>query len=102
MLRTMTSSGTIDLFNEGLAVGELSNQVGGDAVLLEHLHQVVGDLVVDDALFGNGALLLAVEGGRVVLIGDDVGVRVVGRKDLLGFSLVELFPFFHFCFLLKS
>ena len=37
-------------------------------------------LVVDDALAGDGALLQAVEGGGVVLVGHDDQTRVLGGE----------------------
>ena len=80
--------------DNGLAVGDLLDQVGGNAVLLQHLHQVVADLVVDDALGFDGALFQAVERGRIVLVVDDQQFGVVGFKDLLGLAFVELVQFF--------
>ena len=83
MLRTITSRG-------GLPVAELLHVVGGDAGGLQPAHEVVGHAVVDGALAGDGALLQAVEGGGVVLVGDDDHLGVVAGVDLLGLALVEL------------
>ena len=68
MLRIMTSRGTMETF-------------------------FTAHFVVDDSLAGDGALFQAVEGGGVVLIGDDDHVGVVGGKDLLGLALVQLLQF---------
>src|SRR5699024_476254 len=43
----------------------------------------------------DGALFGPVEGGGVVLVGDDHVAGVVGGVDLLGLSLVELNGLFH-------
>ena len=84
-----------DLLYQGLALGELLDEVGGDAVLLEHAHEAVGEAVVDHALAHDGAALFAVEGRGVILIVNYAEVRIVGGKDLLGLTLVELFALFH-------
>ena len=82
-----------DLLYGGLAVVELLHVVGGHALLLQAAHQVVGHAVVDGALAGDGALFQAVEGGGVVLVGDDDNLRVAGGVDLLGLALIELLLF---------
>ena len=69
--------------------------MGGYAGLLQLLHQEVGHLVVDGTLAGDGALLQAVKGGGIVLIGDDDHVGVLGGIDLLGLALVQLLDFLH-------
>ena len=82
-----------DLLYGGLAVVELLHVVGGHALLLQAAHQVVGHAVVDGAFAGDGALFQAVEGGGVVLVGDDDNLRVAGGVDLLGLALIELLLF---------
>ena len=88
-----------DLFNHGLTVGQLLDKVGRHALLLEQLEHVVAHHVIDRALARNGALLLAVERGRVILVGDDDEVRIVGCEYLLGLAFVKLFFLFHVHFL---
>ena len=83
------------LLHQGLPVVELFDQMGGDALLLQPGHEQVAHLVVDDALARDGTLFQAVEGGSVVLIGDDQLLGVVSGVDLLGLALVEQFLFFH-------
>ena len=83
------------LFHQGLPVVQLLDQVGGDALLLQPGHEQIAHLVVDDSLAGDGPLFQAVEGGGVVLIGDDQLLRIVGGVDLLGLALVEQFFFLH-------
>ena len=90
-----------DLLHQGLPLTQLLNEVGGNAGLFDPPHQMVGHLVVDDALARNGALLQAVEGGGVVLVVHDVKFRVVGAEDLLGLSLIELFQLLHGAFVLS-
>ena len=87
------------LFNDSLAVAYLLYEVGGYALLLEHLEHIVCHLVVDDALACDSALLLAVERCCVVLVVNDYEVGVVCGIDLLSLALIELFLFndvFHF------
>ena len=84
-----------DFFHHGLPVGDLLDEVGGHARFFQLLHQVIGQLVVDDALADDGALLGAVERGGVVLVVHDHQIRIVGGKDFLGFSFIELLEFFH-------
>ena len=81
------------LFHGGLPVAELLHIVGRHALLLQAAHQVVGHAVVDGPLAGDGALLQAVEGGGVVLVGHDHNIGVAGGEDLLGLALVELLQF---------
>ena len=64
--------------------------MGGDALLLELLHQSVGQLVVDNALVANGALLLTVTGSGVILIVDHDDLGIVGSENLLGLTFVQL------------
>ncbi len=87
----------LDLFDERLPVAELPDKVRGDSVFLQQPEQVVGHLVVDDALAGDGALFQAVERRGVVLIVHDAEIRIVRCKDLFGLAFVKLFLFFH-CF----
>ena len=82
-----------DLFHGGLPVAELLHIVGGHALLLQAAHQVVGHAVVDGALAGDGALLEAVEGSGVILVGDDDHIGVAGGVNLLGLALIELLRF---------
>ena len=84
-----------DLLDEGLAVGELLNEVRRHALLLEQLEHVVGHDVVDDALARDLALLLAVECGRIVLVVYNVQVRVVGCKYFFCLAFVKLFFLLH-------
>ncbi|MPM63276.1 hypothetical protein SDC9_110156 [bioreactor metagenome] len=62
--------------------------MGGDARLLQQAHQVVGHPVVDRALAQNGALLFTVEGGGVILIGNNAEILIAGGVDLFCFPLV--------------
>ena len=64
--------------------------MGGDTLLLELLHQSVGQLVVDNALVANGALLLTVTGSGVILIVDHDDLGIVGSENLLGLAFVHL------------
>src|SRR5699024_1915384 len=84
-----------DLLHQGLPVRELLYIVRRHAVLLQHAHEAVGQAVVYDALAQDGAALFAVEGGGVVLVGDDAQGGVVRGVDLFGLALVELFELFH-------
>ena len=71
------------------------DQVAVDAALLEQVEDDRGDEVVQSALAGEVLLLLAVAGRGGVLVFDPQDLRVVGRVQLLGFALVELFQFLH-------
>ena len=69
--------------------------MGGNALLLKHAHEMIGDQVVYNAFAANRAALRAVSGGGVILILDNVKVGVVGFEYLLCFSFIKQFPFFH-------
>ena len=64
--------------------------MGGDAFFFQLLHQSVGQLVVDNALVANGALLLTVTGSGVILIVDHDDLGIVGSENLLGLTFVQL------------
>jgi len=57
----------LDLAHELLAHVETADEMGGNADILQPHHQVFGNAVVEDALAGDHALLLGIEGGRIVL-----------------------------------
>ena len=80
----------LDLLHKGVAVIDLLHVMGGDALLLELLHQSVGQLVVDNALVANGALLLTVTGSGVILVVDHDDLGIVGSENLLGLAFVQL------------
>ncbi len=84
-------------FYHSVCVGKLLHIVRRHAGLLQPLHQMIGHLVVDYAFARDGSLFFAVEGGGVVLIGDDDLFRIVGGENLFGLSFVKLFSLFH-CF----
>ena len=84
-----------DLLDDGLALVDLLNKMGGNTLLLQVSHQAVGHLVVDDALAVDGALLQAVECGGVVLVGNDELLGVLGGEDLLGLAFVQLLQLLH-------
>ena len=71
----------------------------GDTLFRKQPHQAVGQAVINDALAQNSALLFAVEGRRVVLVGDDAERLVRRCIDLFCLALVELDCFFHRAFL---
>ena len=83
------------LLHQGLPVGDLLDVMGGDAVALQHLHQEIGDAVVDHALAGDGALLQAVEGGGVILVGHQHHIGIIRRENLLGLTFIELLQLLH-------
>ena len=60
---------------------------------------MVGHLVVDNALAGDGALLLTVECGCIVLVVNDYEICIVGSEYLLSLAFVQLFFLFHVQFL---
>ena len=85
----------LDLLHKGVAVIDLLHVMGGDALLLELPHQSVGQLVVDNALVANGALLLTVTGSGVILIVDHDDLGIVGSENLLGLAFVQLLKLLH-------
>ena len=85
----------LHLFDDGVAVGKLLDEVGGNARLFEDLHEHIRHAVVHDALARDRALFKSVERGRVVLVVDEYDFIVVRRKYLLGFSFVKLLAYFH-------
>ena len=87
-----------DLLHQRLAVGNLFNIMGGDAVLFQHLHQEVGHAVIDNALALNGALLQTVERSRVILVFHQHHTGIVGRKYLLSLAFIQLLQLLHLKF----
>ena len=63
--------------------------MGRDADRAEPQHQILGDPVVEHALAGDHALLLVVEGGRVVLEVLDQGAGLRSLEEDLGLALVD-------------
>ena len=88
-----------DLAYHRLPVIQLLYEVGGHALLLQKLHQIIGHPVVDGALPGNGALFQAVQCGGVVLIGHDHIGGILCGKHLFGLALIELGCLLHFIIL---
>lgn len=88
-----------DLLYQGLTLGELLNKVGRHALLLEQLEHVIAHYVVDNALAGDGTLLLTVECGCIVLVVNDYEICIVGSEYLLSLAFVQLFFLFHVQFL---
>ena len=80
----------LDLLHKGVAVVDFLDIMGGDALFFQLLHQSVGQLVVDDALVADGALLLAVTGGGIVLVVDHDDLGIIGGENLLCLALVQL------------
>ena len=80
----------LHLADELLAHVQAADEVGGNADLGQPHHQVFADAVVQHALAGDDALLLRVEGRRIVLeiLHERAGLGTLEQD--LGFSLVEL------------
>ena len=55
----------------------------------KQLEHEVGHTVVDNAFADDGALLEAVERGRVIFIGNDAIIRVLRCVNFLCFALIE-------------
>ncbi|MPM70299.1 hypothetical protein SDC9_117254 [bioreactor metagenome] len=72
-----------------------------DARPFHALHEIVGHLIVDDALANNGAFFRPVESGGVILVIHNVALGVVGFEHLFGLALVNLFQLLHIVFLPK-
>ena len=91
----MTSSGTMETFSPACPrSGQLLHKVGGHALLFQHLHEVVGDFVVDNALAGwQGAAFLPFRAVASSLVGnhDQIGGRRWRRP--FGFAFVKLLSF---------
>ena len=77
--------------HHAVALVELLDQMGLDAVRLQHFEQMVADEVVHHALAHDRALLEAVERGRVIFIMDHREGGIVGRKDLLRLAFIHHF-----------
>ena len=84
-----------NLFDQGLTVIQFLRIMGGDSLCSQLTHQQVRHAVVDRALSDNRSSLCPVERRRVIFIGDNHERRIIRCKYLFGFSLVELFSFFH-------
>ena len=82
-------------FHHGLPVAELLYEMGGNPLLLQHLHEQVGHPVVHGALPQNGPFFQSIERGGIVLVFHDAIRRVIGPKYFFGLSLVNLFQLCH-------
>src|SRR4029079_2124111 len=80
----------LDLANELLAHVQAADEVRRDADVREAQENVLGDAVVDHALAIDRALLLGVEGGRVVLEVRDDRARLGTLVEDLGLAFVKL------------
>jgi hypothetical protein len=63
--------------------------VGGDAFLFEELVDVEAELFIEAALVGEGAFLLAIEGGGVVLELHDEFAGVLRGEQFLRLAFVD-------------
>ena len=90
-----------NFLNEGFTLAELLHEMGGDAFLLEPLHQQIAHPVVDNALALNGTLFQAVESGGVVLVVDNQQCGVIRAEYLFGLSFIKLFTLDHASALLR-
>ena len=79
----------LDLAHELLAHVEAPEEVRGDAGLRQPRHQILGDAVVENALAGDHALLLVVEGGRIVLEVLDEGAGLRPFEQDLGLAFIN-------------
>ena len=77
----------LDFLDELLAHVEAAHEVGWNTDRGEPLHQIFGDAVVEDALAGDDALFLVVEGGGVVLevLNECTGLRAFEQHFGLAF-----------------
>ena len=80
----------LDLADQLLAHVEPADEVGRDADRAEQREDVLGDAVVEHALAVDRALLLGVEGGRVVLEILDERARLGTFVEDLGLAFVDL------------
>ena len=90
-----------NLLYQRLALIQLRNIVGGNALFFQICHQAVAHLIVDDPLTADGALFQSVERGGIILVLHNVERGIVRCKYLLGLSFVKLLQLLHKnCFLL--
>ena len=80
----------LDLPDQLLAHVEAADEMGRDADRAEQGEDMLGDAVVEHALAGDRALLLGVEGGRVVLEILDQRARLGTLVEDLGLAFVDL------------
>ena len=69
--------------------------MGGDSLRLQHCHEPVAHLIIDDAFTNDGTPFQAVKGGSIILVLHDQQLRILGGKYLLGLAFVKLFFLFH-------
>ena len=81
--------------DRSLTLIELFNEMGGNALCFEHLHELIGNDIVYRTLSCYGSLFFAVECGRIVLIGNDINILYIGRIYLFCLALIELSGLFH-------
>ena len=77
------------LFYQRLPAAQFLHQMGGNALPLQPGHEQVAHPVVDDSLALDSALFQAVEGGGVVLIGNNQKFCVLSRIYLFCLTLIE-------------
>ena len=84
-----------NLLDEGFPVAQFFYKMGGDAFPFQHLHQIVGQLVVDHTFACDGAFFGAVESRGVILVVHDHQIGIVCCKYFFCLSFVELRLLFH-------
>ena len=92
----------LHFFNNSFTVGQLFYKVGRDAFAFQHLHQMVGNAVVDNAFARDGAFFQTVKSGCIVLVVNDVQLRILGGIDLFCLAFIKHFTLFHFDYLHTS
>ena len=85
------------LFDQCLPLTQFLDKMGRNALLLDHLHQTVAHLVIDDALTCDGAFFQAVESCGIILVVNDIQLRIIGLIDLFCLAFIDLFQLLHIC-----
>ena len=77
--------------NKAVSVVQLLDEVGLDAMLFQHLKQVIAHQIIDNAFADNRALLQTVERGGIILVIHDEQLGIIGFEYFFCFALVDLF-----------
>ena len=85
------------LFDQSFPLTQFPDKMGRNALLLDHLHQTVAHLIVDDTFARNGAFFQAVESCGIILVVNDIPLRIIGLIDLFCLAFIDLFQLLHIC-----
>lgn len=68
--------------------------MSGNSFGFQHLHQMIGDEIIDSSLSADGPFFGAVSSSSVILVAYQIDLRVIGAKNFFAFPSYSWFKHF--------